>query len=177
MKSVASRLMKIATYSLIAGVFLFMASGATFAQAPASDVLKGAAKEGAKEMLGVDQPVQGRTEMMDGAKKMLNGRKMLKDDLVKAKKVKETDTLEGGKMMSDGHDMLVEGDKLLEAKKTVEGKKKMLDGAKMMMDGKKKMLTDLTKKDMIKAGKASEGETVMDDGEKMLKKGENMMLK
>jgi hypothetical protein len=177
MKSLASRLMKTSTSSLMAGLFLLTTSGAVFAQMPMKDVLKETAKEGAMEALGVKKPVQGQVEMMDGAKMMMNGKKTLKSDLVKNANVKEGAPLEGEMMMSEGYEMMVDGDKLLQAQKTPDGKKKMLDGAKMMGDAKKKMLDDLTKKGMIKADKVSEGETTMKDGEKMMKDGEMMMLK
>lgn len=179
MKNLASRLLKISTYSLMMCLFLLMTSGAVFAQL--KDVIKegatGTAKEGAKEVLGVQTPVQGQAEILDGAKMMLNGRKMLKDDLVREGKMKDEMALEGGKMMSDGHDMMVDGDKLIQAQKIAEGKKKMLDGVKMMEDAKKKMMADLAKKGMIKEGKPSEGETIMNNGEKKMKSGEMMMLK
>ncbi len=170
MKKLGSRL-------LLAASFLLMTSGVVFAQAPMKDVLKETAKEGAMEMLGVKKPVQGQTEMMDGAKMMINGKKTLKNDLVKSGKLKEGAPLEGEVMMSDGYEMMVDGDKLLQAQKTPDGKKKMLDGSKMMVDAKKKMMDDLTKKGWVKADQPSEGETMMKDGERMMKNGEMMMLK
>jgi len=177
MKSVTSRLMKVAAYSLITGLFILMIAGTAFSQVSMKDVVKETAKESAMEMLGAKKPVEGRTEMMDGAKKMLDGKKALKEDLVKNGSIKEGAALEGETSMSEGYEMMVDGDKLLQEQKLADGKKKMLDGAKMMADAKKKMLDDLTQNKMIEKDAPSQGELLMNDGEKMMKDGEMMMLK
>ncbi len=160
----------------ISAIFV-LTSGQPFAQAPMSDVLKGKAKEGAMEMLGVKKPVQGQAEMMDGAKMMMDGRKTLKGDLVKNQKVKEGAALEGELKMSEGYEMIVDGDRMIGAQQTAEGKKKMLDGSRIMVDAKNKMLGDLARKGMIKEDRPSAGELMMKDGEKKMKDAEMMMLK
>jgi hypothetical protein len=177
MKSAASRLMKTTICSLIAGLFLLVTSGAVFAQMDMKGVLKEGAKEGAMEMLGVKKPVQGQAEMMDGAKMMMDGKKTLKNDLVKSDKVKEGVPLEGEMKLSEGYEAMVDGDKMIQAQKIPEGKKKMMDGASMMENARKNMMADLSKKGLIKADKPSEGEVMMKDGEKKMKDGETMMLK
>jgi hypothetical protein len=176
MKTVALRLIKTATCSLIAGLFFFMTSGVAFAQTSVTDVLKDTARQGALEALGVKKPVQGQTEMMDGAKMMMKAKKTIKNDLIKDGKLKEGAVLDGEMMMSEGYETMVEGDKLLQAQKTPDGKKKMLDGARTMVDARKRMMDELTRKRLVKEGKATEGESMMKDGEKMVKNGEKMML-
>lgn len=176
MKTVALRLMKTTTCSLIAGLFFLMTSGVAFAQTSVTDVLKDTARQGAMEALGVKKPVQGQTEMMDGAKMMMKAKKTIKNDLIKDGKLKEGAVLDGEMMMSEGYETMVEGDKLLQAQKTPDGKKKMMDGARTMVDARKRMMDELTRKRLIKEGKASEGESMMKDGEKMVKNGEKMML-
>lgn len=177
MRTALGRSVRTVSFIVTMGAILVLASGQGFAQTPMSDVLKGKAKEGAMEMLGVKKPVQGQTEMMEGAKLMMDGKKALKADLVKSEKVKEGTALEGELKMSEGYEMVVDGDKMIAAQQTAEGKKKMLDGAKMMVDAKNKMLGDLTKKGMIKEDRPSAGETMMKDGEKKIKDAEMMMLK
>lgn len=176
MNRIASKLL-VATFCLMVSVSLLGTPGLGLAQLSPQDALKGAAKDSAKEMLGVAKPVEGRTEMLDGAKRMVEGRQVLREHLQRMGKIKEGEGLQGGKMINDGRDMIEEGDKLIQTEKTTEGKKKMLDGASMMVDGKKAMIEDLTRKGMLKAGEPLEGEKIMQDAEKMLKKGETMMLK
>lgn len=172
MSTPLARMIKTVSFVMTMSTILVLASGQTFAQAPISDVLKGKAKEGAMEMLGVKKPVQGQAEMMDGAKMMMDGKKTLKGDLVKNEKVKEGAALEGELKMSEGYEMIVDGDKMLGAQQTAEGKKKMLDGAKIMVDAKNTLLRDLTKKGMIKEDRPSAGELMMKDGEKKVKDAE-----
>jgi len=177
MQAVASRLMKLAAYSLIAGLFMLTISGTAFSQVSMKDVAKETAKESALEMLGAKKAIEGRVEMMDGAKKMLDGKKVLKADLIKSDSIKEGVALEGETLMSEGYEMMVDGDKLLQDQKTADGKKKMLDGAKTMMDAKKAMLDNLAQSKLIEEGAPSQGELLMNEGEKMMKEGEMMMLK
>ena len=61
---------------------------------------------------------------MDGARMMLNGRKTLKADLVKNAKMKEGVALEGGQMMTQGHEMMVDGEKLLQTQKTLRERRR-----------------------------------------------------
>ncbi|MEN6437231.1 MAG: hypothetical protein ABFD97_01475 [Syntrophobacter sp.] len=178
MKSVPSRLMKIITHCLTIGLFLLVISGVAFAQS-AQDMFKGAVKEGAREMLGVNKPIEGQAEMMDGAKMMMQGRRTLRDELIRSGKLRDEEGLSGGRLMTDGNDAVADGDKLIRSDQTqtAQGKKKMLDGAKMMADAKKMMMDDLSRKGILGKAGPSEGETMMNDGERMLKKGEMMMLK
>ncbi len=173
MKSLPSELMKAAAHCLMAGLFALVITGMAFAQSPAQDMLKGAAKE----VLGINQPVQGQAEMMDGAKMMMQGRHALREDLIRSGKLKKEEGLTGGKLMNDGNDAVADGDRLIRSDKPAEGKKKMLDGARMMADARKTMMDDLARKGMINRAAPLQGETMMSDGENLLKKGEMMMLK
>ncbi len=177
MKSAVKRMSRTLGCVVTIGAVLVLTSGVLFAQPQMGDVLKEKAKEGAMEMMGVKKPVQGQAEMMDGAKKVMDGKKMLKADLVKNDKIKEGAPLEGELKMSEGYEMILDGDKMIQAQNTAEGKKKMLDGAKIMADAKTKMVGDLTKKGLVKEDKPSEGELMMKDGEKKMKDAEMMMLK
>lgn len=177
MKSVPSKPVKVAIYFITMGLCLLVASGVVLAQPSTQDMFKGAVKEGAKEVLGINKPVQGQAEMMDGAKMMMEGRHTLREHLLKNGKLKQEEGLPGGKMMTDGHEAMVDGDRLIRADKTAEGKKKMLDGEKMMIDAKQKMLEELSRKGLIGKGAPSEGERMMNDGEKIMKKAEMTMLK
>lgn len=176
MKSRTSKLMKRAPLFLAVGLFLFVITEIAFAQS-VEDMLKGTAKQGARQMLGVGTPIQGQAEMMDGANTMMQGRQTLRTHLLKTGKLKEGEAMEGGAMLTEGHRSMTEGDKLIKAGDTVQGKKKMLDGCKTMSDAKKMMLEDLYGRRMLERVSTSEGETMMNDGEKMMKKGEMMMLK
>ena len=105
MKSVASRLVGITVRCLMTGLFLAMISGAAFAQIPVQGVLQDAAKDAAKEAvkdaakdaaksaakdaLGIKKPVAGHAEMMDGCKKMMEGKQTLKEHLRQTGKLKK----------------------------------------------------------------------------------------
>jgi len=94
-----------------------------------------------------------------------------------AMEMKEGAALEGELMMSEGYEMMVDGDKLLQAQNNAEGKKKMLDGARMMKEARNRMTSDLARKGMIREKKPTQGELMMNDGEDKLKSAETLMLK
>lgn len=188
MKNKASGLMKSAVPCLAMALLLVAGSGFVRAQVSVQGVLQDAARDAAKDaakdavksatkdVLGVKK-VEGQSEMMDGAGKMMRGRQMLKEDLTGRGKLKKGAALEGEKSMTQGHSVMSDGDKLIQAGKTAQGKKKLLDGSKMMMDAKGKMLDDLTRKGLASRTSPSEGETLMDEGESMMRSGEMKVLK
>jgi len=60
---------------------------------------------------------QGKAAIMEGAKKMMDGNKMIMDIAAK-KGMKDADFTAADKMMTDGYDMVVKGEKMmLDAKK------------------------------------------------------------
>jgi len=81
-----------------------------------------------------DQSMQaGKTAIMEGAKKMMEGNKMIMD-IADKKGMKDADFTAAEKMMTDGYAMVTKGESMMTGSTMDEGKKMVGKGTKMMLD-------------------------------------------
>jgi hypothetical protein len=102
-----------------------------------------------------DKGVQeGKTAIMEGAKKMMDGNKMIMDIAAK-KGMKDAELTAADKMMTDGYDMVVKGEKMMTGSTMAEGKSMVQRGSKMMLDAKKMEVAAAEKKGISEECKAA----------------------
>jgi len=125
---------------------------------------------------------EGRKLIFNGAVTLEEGREKLMGDLAEQREMKkgfrergEWKIVEGEKLIRQGSQMMLDGEKGLQTETVMKGRKLMLDGAEMIIDGKKKLLQDLAKKRIIKKDSEFEGKQMMIDGEDMILKGQSLM--
>jgi hypothetical protein len=75
----------------------------------------------------------GKTAIMEGAKKMMEGNKMVMDIATK-KGMKDADFTAAEKMMTDGYAMVTKGESMMTGSTMAEGKAMVGKGTKMMLD-------------------------------------------
>ena len=89
--------------------------------------------------------MEGQKAIVEGAKKMMDGNKMIMDIAAK-KGMKDADFTAADKMMTDGYDMVVKGEKMMTGSTMAEGKSMVQRGSKMMLDAKKMEVAAAEKK-------------------------------
>ncbi len=95
-----------------------------------------------------EQPTpQGQKAIVEGAKQMLDGNKMIMDTMAK-KGMKDAELTAVEKMMTDGYEMVAKGDGMMTGSTMDEGKAMVTRGANMMMKAQKETLAALDKKGM-----------------------------
>jgi hypothetical protein len=85
-----------------------------------------------------DQGLQaGKMAIMEGAKKMMDGNKMIMDIMTKKGKV-DAELTSAEKMMTDGYNMVIKGESMMTGSTMAEGQTMVKRGSKMMLDAQKK---------------------------------------
>jgi hypothetical protein len=87
----------------------------------------------------------GKTAIMEGAKKMMDGNKMIMDIAAK-KGVIYDDFTTADKMMTEGYNMVTKGEKMMTGSTMAEGKAMVQRGSKMMLDAQIMMTAAAQKK-------------------------------
>jgi hypothetical protein len=91
--------------------------------------------------------LQSQKAIVEGAKQMLDGNKMIMETMAK-KGLKDAELTSVEKMMTDGYDMVVKGEGMMTGSSMDEGKAMVTRGANMMMKAQKATLAALDKKGM-----------------------------
>ena len=89
-----------------------------------------------------------RQAILEGAKQMLDGNKVVVDIMTKKGK-KDADLTAAEKMMSDGYNMVVKGESMMTGSTTAEGKDMVTRGANMMMAAEKATKACVEKHGMV----------------------------
>ena len=85
-----------------------------------------------------DQEMQaGKMAIMEGAKKMMDGNKMIMDIVTKKGKM-DADLTAASKMMTEGYNMVTKGESMMTGSTMAEGKTMVKHGSKMMLEAQKK---------------------------------------
>jgi len=93
-----------------------------------------------------DQGMQeGKTAIMEGAKKMMDGNKMIMN-IMAQKGMKDAEMTAAEKKMADGYDMIVKGESMMTGSTMAEGKSMVTRGSKMMLDAQKTVAAAAEKK-------------------------------
>ncbi len=82
---------------------------------------------------------------MEGAKKMMDGNKMIMDTVAK-KGMKDAELTSAEKMMTDGYNMVTKGESMMTGSTMAEGKEMVTHGAKMMLEAQKATTAAVEKK-------------------------------
>ena len=88
---------------------------------------------------------QGKAAIMEGAKKMMDGNKMIMDT-VAGKGMKDAEFTAAEKMMKDGYDIVTKGESMMTGNTMPEGKAMVTRGAKMMLEAQKATAAAVEKK-------------------------------
>jgi hypothetical protein len=85
-----------------------------------------------------DQGMQaGKMAIMEGAKKMMDGNKMIMEIMTKKGKM-DADLTAAEKMMTEGYGMVTKGESMMTGSTMAEGQTMVKRGSKMMLDAQKK---------------------------------------
>ena len=110
----------------------------------------------------------GKTKIMDGAKKMMEGNKMVMDIAAK-KGMKDAEFTAAEKMMADGYNMVSKGESMTTGNTMPEGKAMVTRGAKMMLEAQKATAAAVEKKGLVTV--CSSGLDMCMTGEKKINLG------
>ena len=105
---------------------------------------------------------------MEGAKKMMDGNKMIMDT-VAGKGMKDAEFTAAEKMMTDGFNMVTKGEGMMTGSTISEGKAMVTRGAKMMLEAQKAMAAAVEKKGLVTV--CSSGLDMWMTGEKKINLG------
>jgi hypothetical protein len=79
----------------------------------------------------------GKMAIMEGAKKMMDGNKMIMEIMTKKGKM-DADLTAAEKMMTEGYGMVTKGESMMTGSTMAEGQTMVKRGSKMMLDAQKK---------------------------------------
>ena len=108
------------------------------------------------------------SRFMESARTMMDGHAMMKSDMMKNGIMRDDDVLPGAKIMIEGYEKMMSGEKMLRDDSSSDGKVMMVDGSEMMMDGHNRMMDDLMKKGIMNHDDMPPGVKMMMDGKKMM---------
>jgi hypothetical protein len=91
----------------------------------------------------------GKTKIMDGAKKMMEGNKMVMDIAAK-KGMKDAELTAAEKKMTEGYAMVAKGESMMTGSTMAEGKAMVGKGTKMMLDAQIMTMAAAEKKGISK---------------------------
>jgi len=128
---------------------------------------------GAAFLLGsctkTDDTKSAKKMITKGVETMIEGRKLMVNQMILKDMIKEGPMMEGDKKMKEGKEMLTDGQSMMDGENMMEGKQKIVEGATMMTDGWKMISDEMAKEGLPKKG-------MMLDGEKMITKGHKSIM-
>lgn len=116
------------------------------------------------------------SRFMESATTMMDGYSMMKIDMMKKGIMRDDDVLPGAKVMIEGYEKMIGGEKMLRDDSSTDGKGMMVDGSEMMIDGHSKMMDDLVKKGIVNHDEMLPGGKMMMDGKKMMMDSHGQMM-
>lgn len=126
--------------------------------------------------------IQGKEMIVEAAEMMIDGERILMDEIRQQREMKtgillrgERVMLEAERLITEGNKIMMEGDSAFQRETVMRGRDLLLEGAVMMLDGKKKTLEELQKKRILKKDAEPRGKGMMIKAEEMLIEGQRLM--